>query len=84
MPLSDRNKMDEDNARILDALRENTDMTRKVMRILDGEPEYKRLGLVEIVDGHDVIIKKFTGGKAVLGAFCFLIFQVLLALISRR
>jgi len=49
-------------------LRDNTDKTTDMHRILVGQPEYKRKGLVEIVDKHDNLIVR---GGAV---FCTLFF----------
>lgn len=64
-----------DNATLERLLRENTDLTRQyavkvenIHRILVGEPEYKREGLVEKVDRHDKLIIK--GGAG----FCTILF----------
>ena len=44
-----------DNAKLEALIRENTDLTKSMHRVLMGEPEYKRAGLVEIVDRHERI-----------------------------
>ncbi len=44
-----------DNARLEQLIRENTELTKSMHRVLMGEPEYKRAGLVEIVDRHEKI-----------------------------
>lgn len=48
----------------LTAIREDV---AKVDRILSGEPEYKREGLVQIVDRHEAYIKK--GGGIIVGLY---------------
>ena len=60
-----------DIKRLEGMIRENTkmtletaEMTRGIHQILLGQPEYKRPGLVEIVDRHEKLIIR--GG----GAFC--------------
>ena len=40
-------------------LTENTQMTQEVLDILKGKPEYKRKGLVELVDKHEAILTKY-------------------------
>ncbi len=54
-----------DNARMEQLIRENTDLTKSMHRVLMGEPEYKRAGLVEIVDRHEKI---YVRGGAVFAA----------------
>jgi hypothetical protein len=44
-----------DNAKLEQLIRENTELTKSMHRVLMGEPEYKRAGLVEIVDRHERI-----------------------------
>jgi|SRR6185312_8621067 len=51
-----------DNARLEQLIRENTELTKSMHRVLMGEPEYKRPGIVEIVDRHDKLLTK--GGGA--------------------
>lgn len=48
------------------SIRENTDMTKSIHQILIGQPEYKRAGLVEIVDRHEKLIIR--GGATFVSA----------------
>lgn len=45
---------------------ENTRITKDIHRILVGEPQYKRKGLVEIVDFHHLIVTWGVGGLFVI------------------
>ncbi len=59
--------MEEENYRELSAsLAKNTAMTEQVHRILVGEPEFKRPGIVERVDYHDRLILMWGGGFGVV------------------
>lgn len=57
-----------DNARLEQLIRENTELTKSMHRVLMGEPEYKRAGLVEIVDRHEKIYVRGTAAFATLYA----------------
>jgi hypothetical protein len=88
--LSDRNKMDLDNRQILDILHEQSaliqatsDMTKTVHRLMIGEPELKRPGLAEIVDGHDRIIRLFTGYRGLAYVIGIAVWQLALAFFFR-
>lgn len=51
-----RNGIHTDTSRLERMIQENTEMTKGIHKILVGEPEYKRPGLVEIVDRHEKLI----------------------------
>lgn len=55
------------NADLEKLIRENMEMTRSVHRVLVGEPEFKRKGLVEIVDWHNLLLTRGGGGILACG-----------------
>lgn len=62
-----------DNAKLEQLIRENTDLTKSMHRLLMGEPEYKRPGLVEIVDRHEKLVTR--GGGIFIT--CYVIWELI-------